>query len=75
MKSHKREKVYKCIQNSCGKMFAELEPFLEHIHSHDNEMTYSCHQCTKTFNSLLDLGSHQYSHTLYPNQGTRAGQR
>ena len=75
MKSHKREKVYKCIQNSCGKMFAELEPFLEHIHSHENEMTYSCHQCTKTFNSLLDLGSHQYSHTLYPNQGTRAGQR
>ncbi|RWS30011.1 zinc finger protein 341-like protein, partial [Leptotrombidium deliense] len=75
MKSHKREKVYKCIQSSCGKMFAELEPFLEHIQSHETEMTYRCHQCTKTYNSLYDLGAHQYSHTLYPNQGTRPGQR
>lgn len=75
MKSHKREKVYKCIQSSCGKMFTDLEPFLEHIQAHENEMTYRCHQCTKTFNSLYDLGVHQYSHTLYPNQGSRSGQK
>ncbi|RWS11129.1 Zinc finger protein 341-like protein [Dinothrombium tinctorium] len=75
MKSHKREKVYKCIQSSCGRMFADLEPFLEHIQSHESEMTYRCHQCTKTFNSLYDLGIHQNSHTLYPNQTSKNSQR
>ena len=75
MKSHKREKVYKCIQTSCGVMFSDLEPFLEHIQSHETEMTYRCHQCNKTFSSLYDLGVHQYSHSLYPNQGSRTGQR
>ncbi|CAG2107669.1 unnamed protein product, partial [Medioppia subpectinata] len=38
-------------------------------------MTYRCHQCNKTFSSLYDLGVHQYSHSLYPNQGSRTGQR
>lgn len=75
MKSHKREKVYKCIQASCGVMFSDLEPFLGHIQSHETEMTYRCHQCNKTFSSLYDLGVHQYSHSLYPNQGSRSGQR
>ncbi|XP_054164932.1 zinc finger protein 341-like isoform X2 [Oppia nitens] len=75
MKSHKREKVYKCIQSSCGVMFSELEPFLGHIQTHETEMTYRCHQCNKTFSSLYDLGLHQYSHSLYPNQGSRTGQR
>ncbi|XP_074602867.1 uncharacterized protein LOC141856454 isoform X2 [Brevipalpus obovatus] len=75
MKFHKREKVYKCIQASCGKMFAELEPFLEHIQSHENEMTYTCHLCSKAFKSLCELGNHQLSHALHPNQNQRAGQR
>lgn len=75
MKTHKREKVYKCIQVSCGQMFSDLEPFLEHIQTHESEMTYRCHQCNKTFNSLYDLGLHQFSHSLYPNQGPRTGQR
>lgn len=75
MKSHKREKVYKCIQSSCGVMFSDLEPFLEHIQTHETEMTYRCHQCNKTFSSLYELGVHQYSHSLYPNQGSRTGQR
>lgn len=66
LKSHKREKVYKCILTSCAKMFTELDHFLEHIQSHENDMVYHCHQCSKSFSSLYDLGSHQYSHTLYP---------
>lgn len=66
LKSHKREKVYKCILTSCAKMFTELDRFLEHIQSHENDMVYHCHQCSKSFSSLYDLGSHQYSHTLYP---------
>lgn len=70
MKSHKREKVFKCIQTSCGEMFNDLKPFLEHIQKHETEMTYRCHQCNKTFNSLYDLGLHQYSHSLYPNQNS-----
>ena len=76
MKSHKREKVYKCIQSSCGKMFSNLDPFLEHIQSHENEMTYRCHQCSKSFPTLNELGNHQYSHNMYAPQGTgRRGQK
>lgn len=76
MKSHKREKVYKCIQSSCGRMFSNLDPFLEHIQSHENEMTYRCHQCSKSFPSLYELGTHQYTHNLYAAQGTsRRGQK
>lgn len=74
-KSHKKEKVYKCIQSSCGKMFGDLDPFLEHIQTHENEMTYRCHQCPKSFTTLYDLGSHQYSHSLYPNQTSRISQK
>lgn len=70
LKTHKREKVYKCILTSCGKMFTELDHFLEHIQSHENDMIYHCHQCSKSFSSLYELGSHQYSHTLYPSQAT-----
>lgn len=76
MKSHKREKVYKCIQSTCGRMFSNLDPFLEHIQSHENEMTYQCHQCSKSFPSLYELGTHQYTHNVYAAQGTsRRGQK
>lgn len=75
MKTHKREKVYKCILTSCGKMFVDLEPFLDHMHIHENEMTYSCHLCSKTFNSLCELGDHQHSHPQFPHQGAKSGQR
>jgi len=71
MKSHKREKVYKCIQSACGKMFSELDNFLEHIQIHESEMTYRCHLCPKTFSNLHDLGTHQFNHTLFPSQSGR----
>ena len=74
-KSHKKEKVYKCIQSSCGKMFGELDSFLEHIQTHENEMTYRCHQCPKSFSTLYELGSHQYSHSLYPSQSSRVSHK
>ena len=66
MKSHKREKVYKCPQPKCGSLFSELDSFLSHIQVHEAEMTYRCHQCSKSFDNLHDLGSHQYSHALHP---------
>ncbi|KAI1297300.1 putative zinc finger protein [Halotydeus destructor] len=75
MKSHKREKVYKCIQIPCGKMFSDLETYLSHMHSHEKDMTYSCHQCTKSFKTLNELGVHQYSHSLYPSQAVKSKQK
>ena len=75
MKNHKREKVYKCIQSTCGRMFSELDSFLEHIQVHEQEMTYRCHQCSKSFANLNDLANHQYSHSLYPSNNARSGQR
>ncbi|GFT23835.1 zinc finger protein 341 [Nephila pilipes] len=75
MKKHDTEKVYKCILSSCGQMFNDLDPFLEHTKSHENEMTYRCHECNKNFPSLYELGSHQFSHSLYPNSRPRTSRR
>lgn len=61
---HKREKVFKCIVSSCGKIFGgnDLQSFLDHVKSHKNELTYSCHQCSSQFTSLNEFGLHQKSH-------------
>ncbi|XP_054724314.1 zinc finger protein 341-like [Uloborus diversus] len=75
MKQHDTEKVYKCILSSCGLMFNELDPFLEHTKSHENEMTYRCHECNRNFPSLYDLGSHQFTHSLYPSLRSRTSRR
>ncbi|XP_035209445.1 zinc finger protein 341-like isoform X1 [Stegodyphus dumicola] len=75
MKQHDTEKVYKCILSSCGQMFSDLDPFLEHTKSHENEMTYRCHECNRNFPSLYDLGSHQFTHSLYPNLRSRTTRR
>lgn len=73
MKSHKREKVYKCIQSTCGRMFSELDNFLQHIQVHEEEMTYRCHECCKSFASLNDLADHQQDcHQSGDNHATEA---
>ncbi|XP_051164614.1 zinc finger protein 341-like [Leptopilina boulardi] len=61
--SHLTLKVYKCVQLGCSLMFQELDDFLEHTRSHKRS-EYRCHVCGKVFNTLSDLGSHQYSHTV-----------
>ncbi|GAB1287101.1 Zinc finger protein 341 [Apodemus speciosus] len=71
MIQHKKEqvsplKVYKCVVKSCAQMFPKLDAFLEHIRSHQEELSYRCHLCSKDFPSLYDLGVHQYSHSLLP---------
>ncbi|XP_071957306.1 zinc finger protein 341-like [Antedon mediterranea] len=75
MNQHKNEQVFKCILKSCGKTFKNLESFLEHTKTHEMEMSYRCHMCCKNFASLYELGVHQYSHSLYPNQGPRVVQK
>ncbi|GFO28695.1 Zinc finger protein [Plakobranchus ocellatus] len=72
--NHKNEQVYKCVMKSCGQSFPQLEAFLEHIKSHEAELNYRCHQCNKYFQSLNDLGVHQYTH-VYLNQGVKSGPR
>lgn len=59
-------KVYKCVVKSCAQTFPKLDTFLEHIKSHQEELSYRCHLCGKDFPSLYDLGVHQYSHSLLP---------
>ncbi|XP_041525997.1 zinc finger protein 341 isoform X2 [Microtus oregoni] len=66
MIQHKKEQVYKCVVKSCAQMFPKLDTFLEHIRSHQEELSYRCHLCSKDFPSLYDLGVHQYSHSLLP---------
>ncbi|ELU14100.1 hypothetical protein CAPTEDRAFT_154598 [Capitella teleta] len=75
MVKHKSEQVYKCILRECSLTFKELDSFLEHTKTHEHEMSYRCHMCNKVFPSLYDLGVHQYSHSLYPNQGPKASPR
>nr|KAF6331403.1 zinc finger protein 341 [Myotis myotis] len=66
MTQHKNEQVYKCVVKSCAQTFPKLDTFLEHIKSHQEELSYRCHLCSKDFPSLYDLGVHQYSHSLLP---------
>lgn len=64
LKHHKQEKVFKCIVGKCGEMFTDLESFLGHAKSHENNMMYRCPHCPKTLPSLYDLNIHQLTHTL-----------
>ncbi|XP_051489444.1 zinc finger protein 341 isoform X3 [Apus apus] len=66
MTQHKNEQVYKCVVKTCAQTFQKLESFLEHIKSHQEELSYRCHLCSKDFPSLYELGVHQYSHSLLP---------
>ncbi|XP_050396148.1 zinc finger protein 341 [Patella vulgata] len=75
MVEHKVEQVYKCVMKNCGSTFQELDAFLEHTKTHEEEMSYRCHLCNKYFPSLYELGVHQYTHSLYPNQGPKPGPR
>lgn len=63
--------VYKCVLKSCSQTFQILDQFLEHIRTHQEQLTYRCHLCSKVFPSLFELGLHQYSHSLCPQQNTR----
>ncbi|PIO25603.1 hypothetical protein AB205_0046580 [Aquarana catesbeiana] len=58
--------VYKCVVKGCTHTCQKLEQFLEHIKTHQEEMTYRCHICNKDFSSLYEMGVHQYSHCLLP---------
>ncbi|XP_076648541.1 uncharacterized protein LOC143356597 [Halictus rubicundus] len=67
--SHLALKVYKCVQSSCSMMFSELEDFLEHTRSHKRS-EYRCHVCGEVFNTLSDLGLHQYVHSVQKQKTT-----
>uniref|UniRef100_A0A3P8YQW9 C2H2-type domain-containing protein n=1 Tax=Esox lucius TaxID=8010 RepID=A0A3P8YQW9_ESOLU len=71
MTQHKGEQVYKCVVKSCSQTFQKLELFLEHIRTHQEQLTYRCHLCSKVFPSLFELGVHQYSHCFCPQQNPR----
>ncbi|XP_048873979.1 zinc finger protein 341 isoform X3 [Brienomyrus brachyistius] len=71
MTQHKDEQVYKCVVKSCSLTFQKLDLFLEHIRTHQEQLTYRCHLCSKVFPSLFDLSVHQYSHSFCPQQSPR----
>ncbi|XP_035239377.1 zinc finger protein 341 isoform X3 [Anguilla anguilla] len=71
MTQHKDEQVYKCVLKSCSLTFQKLDLFLEHIRTHQEQLTYRCHLCSKVFPSLFELGVHQYSHSFCPQQSPR----
>ncbi|KAJ8257316.1 hypothetical protein GJAV_G00184280 [Gymnothorax javanicus] len=71
MTQHKGEQVYKCVLKACSLTFQKLDLFLEHIRTHQEQLTYRCHLCSKVFPSLFELGVHQYSHSFCPQQSSR----
>ncbi|KAJ4442420.1 hypothetical protein ANN_04006 [Periplaneta americana] len=62
MKKHSHQKVYKCIQKNCQQTFSDLDAFVNHTRVHASEVLYRCHVCRQQFQSLAELGVHQYSH-------------
>uniref|UniRef100_G3RPC3 C2H2-type domain-containing protein n=1 Tax=Gorilla gorilla gorilla TaxID=9595 RepID=G3RPC3_GORGO len=73
MTQHKNEQVYKCVVKSCAQTFPKLDTFLEHIKSHQEELSYPGHFCNKDLPPLYDLGVHQYSHSLLPQHSPKKG--
>ena len=61
IKVHESEKNYKCTVRSCGKLFTDLDLFLEHTSLHENK-EYRCHICSKLFKDLNQLNLHSYTH-------------
>jgi len=59
--------VYKCVMKDCTETFKTLDTFLDHVKTHGEDLTYRCHQCNEVFNTLYELGMHQYTHSLYEN--------
>ncbi|TRY98553.1 hypothetical protein DNTS_005265 [Danionella cerebrum] len=55
--------VYRCVLKSCSQTFEKLDDFLAHTNTHQEQLTYRCHQCSKVFQTLFELGLHQYTHT------------
>ncbi|KAK7071985.1 hypothetical protein SK128_019708, partial [Halocaridina rubra] len=66
MKLHSDQKVYRCIQKNCDLSFEDIDSFLDHIRTHDRDLQYRCHTCSKVFSSLNSLGTHQFEHLMYP---------
>ena len=65
--------VYKCIHGKCTETFKDLNDFVLHVQNHGAaETEFRCHMCAKNFTSLMDLGTHQYMHSLYPNLANKA---
>lgn len=69
MVKHKGHQVYKCVAGKCGKTFKDLDSYIEHVTMHKEDMTYRCHKCSKIFQTLYELGVHQYTHSLYQSSG------
>uniref|UniRef100_A0A1B6MMD2 C2H2-type domain-containing protein n=1 Tax=Graphocephala atropunctata TaxID=36148 RepID=A0A1B6MMD2_9HEMI len=63
-KTHVKNKIYRCVQKSCGLVFESLESFIEHTTGHqvDCDAQYNCIHCRQTFCSLDELGTHQRTH-------------
>ncbi|XP_046676393.1 zinc finger protein 341-like isoform X2 [Homalodisca vitripennis] len=63
-KTHVNNKIYRCVQKSCGLVFETLESFIEHTTAHqaDCNVQYNCIHCRQTFSSLDELGTHQRTH-------------
>ncbi|GIY68155.1 hypothetical protein CEXT_792011 [Caerostris extrusa] len=64
MKQHDTEKVYKCILSSCGQMFNELDPFLEHTNLYPNSRGrtsrrfFQCSLCLNKYSTPAALDHH-----------------
>ena len=61
LKDHQEEKSYRCIVQSCGELFPDLDQFLAHTASHEDKL-YRCHVCSRRFGDLNQLNLHSYSH-------------
>ncbi|XP_039256073.2 uncharacterized protein LOC120332821 isoform X1 [Styela clava] len=60
MLRHKDKQVYKCVKEGCEQTFQDLDDYVEHVKVHEGSMTYRCHHCHHIFDTLHNLGVHQY---------------
>lgn len=62
LKNHSSIKTFKCIQSQCNNFYDSVESLMHHVSSTHKTLTYTCHNCHKTFNTLEDAAAHYQSY-------------
>lgn len=62
LKKHSSIKKFKCIQSHCNNFYDSVESLLHHVSNTHKTLSYSCHNCNKSFNSLEEMAAHYQSY-------------
>lgn len=57
------ERPFVCIEEACGRSFAQVTNLNNHMKSHHKIQQYACNQCPRRFTQVTSLNQHLLLHT------------